>query len=395
MIDIEIIDSDLILKYFSEREFAPDWVDPALKNEGYIIISRIFKVQKQHLIKTNTDDPDVPEYYFKIGELLNDYFKIDTKVLNLKNNFYLHNSLDIGIKCFVVETKISLLGQIDRLVDQDVFIGGQKEDILPASEFEKLIKAFPNSHEIKLYRQAKVTSILKDYFTNIVDGEQRFHSYLNKKVPFYNSQIRKMFKDAEILKYETLHGKLFQMLEDEVNYTEKQWQQEILQIILLIFPKYISAFSEVEFDDIYNNKKRRLDFGLIDYMGNLDIVEIKIPFENSIVSVSQYRDNHIPNKSLSGTIMQIEKYIFYLNKLGKTGEDKLTKKFKDHLPKDLVIKIINPNGIIIMGRDKELTKEQISDFEIIKRKYKNVIDIFTYDDLLRRLKMIINQLEKL
>lgn len=395
MIDIEFIDSDLILKYSSESNFAPDWVNSALKERGEILISRIFNVQKQHLVKTNTADPDVPEYYFKIGELFNEYFKIDTNVFKLKNNFYLHNSLDIGVNCFLVETKISLLSQIDLLVDKDVYIGGQKEDILPASEFEKLIKAFPNSHEIKLYRQAKVTSILKEYFNRVVDGEQKFHSYLNKKVPIYNSQIRKMFKDAEILKFETLHGKLLQMLENEVNYTEKQWQQEILQFILLIFPKYISAFSEVKFDDIYNNKKRRLDFGLIDYMGHLDILEIKIPFENSIVSVGQYRENHIPNRSLSGTIMQIEKYIFYLNKLGKKGEDKLTEKFKDHLPEGLDIKIINPNGIIIMGRDQELTREQISDFEIIKRKYKNVIDIFTYDDLLRRLQVIISQLEKL
>jgi hypothetical protein len=31
--------------------------------------------------------------------------------------------------------------------------------------------------------------------------------------------------------------------------------------------------------------------------------------KQNIVSIGQYRDNHIPNRSLSGTIMQIEKYI--------------------------------------------------------------------------------------
>lgn len=53
--------------------------------------------------------------------------------------------------------------------------------------------------------------------------------------------------------------------------------------------------------------------------------------------------------------MQIEKYIYYLNKSGKNGEKSLTKKYKDKLPTDLEIKITNPNGMIIMGRDTILT----------------------------------------
>jgi hypothetical protein len=35
-----------------------------------------------------------------------------------------------------------------------------------------------------------------------------------------------------------------------------------------------------------------------------------------------------------------------------------------------------------MGRTVGLSEEQIQDFEVIKRKYKNVIDIITYDDLI-------------
>jgi len=130
-------------------------------------------------------------------------------------------------------------------------------------------------------------------------------------------------------------------------------------------------------------------------MGNLDIIEIKIPFEKSIVSKSKYRDNHIPSRDLSGAIMQIEKYIFYLNKIGKNGEVELNKRYKSELPDDLEIKIVNPNAIIIMGRDNQLDRSQLNDFEIIKRKYKNVIDIFTYDELIRRMEILIKQLKKI
>ena len=87
--------------------------------------------------------------------------------------------------------------------------------------------------------------------------------------------------------------------------------------------------------------------------------------------------------------MQIEKYIFYLNKWGKKGEEKLTSYYRDELADDFTIKITNPGAIIIMGRKNTLSSEQLQDFEVIKRKYKNVIDIITYDDLLERLESTI------
>ena len=50
-------------------------------------------------------------------------------------------------------------------------------------------------------------------------------------------------------------------------------------------------------------------------------------------------------------------------------------RYKSLLPEDFSIKITNPKGIIIMGRQNNLTPEQYQDFEIIKRKYSNVMDI--------------------
>ena len=92
--------------------------------------------------------------------------------------------------------------------------------------------------------------------------------------------------------------------------------------------------------------------------------------------------------------MQIEKYIYHLNKWGIIGERKLTEKYKDLLPPNFSISISNPSGIVIMGRDHNLSRTQLNDFELIKRKYKNVIDIITYDDLIRRLKFLIGKFEE-
>ncbi|MCB8472607.1 Shedu anti-phage system protein SduA domain-containing protein, partial [Enterococcus faecalis] len=56
---------------------------------------------------------------------------------------------------------------------------------------------------------------------------------------------------------------------------------------------------------------------------------------------------------------------------------------------DMDIKIRNPQGILILGRSNELNENQIRDYEIIKRKYKNMIDVISYDDLINRLDMLL------
>lgn len=394
MIEIEKKDKLLLLKYYSDHR-PTDWIDNRLESNETFKIKGVFLNSKANLLEKVIEDFEEPEFYFIIGTLKDDYYQIDKSVFGINNDFYFFKDLDFREEFFVAKEKISILRTIDSNVNKPVFIGGDNETILPIEEFKKLIKNFPTTHELRLYREAKVTSIIGNYFDSVKDKESNYKTYINNKSIKIESNLQATFKDVEILKYSTLLIKLKTMLDNEVKYSEDQWQSEILQLILLLYPKYIKAFKEVKFKDIYSNKTRRLDFGLVDFMGNLDIIEIKIPFEKSIVSKSQYRDNHIPSRDLSGAIMQIEKYIFSLNKTGKDGEVELNKRYKRELPDDLEIKIVNPNAIIIMGRDNQLDKTQLNDFEIIKRKYKNIVDIFTYDELIRRLEILIKQLKKI
>lgn len=37
--------------------------------------------------------------------------------------------------------------------------------------------------------------------------------------------------------------------------------------------------------------------------------------------------------------------------------------------------------LLLLGRSKDLNEQQTRDFELIKRQYKNIADIMTYDDL--------------
>jgi hypothetical protein len=64
------------------------------------------------------------------------------------------------------------------------------------------------------------------------------------------------------------------------------------------------------------------------------------------------------------------------------------------------IRVTNPKAMILLGRDKRpdgtsaLADDQLFDLEVIKRKYSNMMDILTYDDLLRRLDNIIASLSR-
>jgi hypothetical protein len=318
--------------------------------------------------------------------------------LQIERDVYIDKNIEIGLKFFIANNNISVFKKIDELLMddlQEIKIGISKKDNLPYDIFEKLIKNFPTTTELKHYAHMRVETVIKDYLELDKDYEERYNRYMDKKPSIRGMDVYDYFDEYEVDKYKKILAKLKYILDDEDKYTEKQWQKEILQIIRLIYPKYIAVFENVTIRDVYKPTNRFLDFMLIDANGNTDIIEIKKPFgSKGIVTSSKYRDNHIPVRELSGSIMQIEKYIFYLNKWGKAGEDALTKKYALQLPKDFKIKITNPHALIIMGRDHPMNPKQQEDFEIIKRKYKNVADILTYDDLIRRLENTIEMYSK-
>lgn len=394
MIEFQKNNDGVILQY--SPEFGSEWIYKQLADSGSFSLRRTFFLETVHLYgSSKVDEPDYDSpVEFKVARKAGDYFEFDMEILNIEYRLYIHKDIDLTYRTFIAEKKVSVFSIINELKPSKIYIGGEHQDSLPKEEFQSLIKNFPNTYELRKYVVGRLSAVLRNYFEINIDGEKQYHQYMNKKISKVGDDITGTFKESEILKFTTILEKLEGMLKDENSYSEKQWQLEILQIILLLHPKYIHVFKEAPVRDTYNKKNRSLDFLLVDSTGNTDIIEIKRPFDKCIVTSNQYRNNYIPLRELSGTVMQIEKYIFYLNKWGKKGEEVLTKKYKDELPKGFSIKITNPGGIIIMGRENNLSPSQKQDFEVIKRKYKNVLDIITYDDLLGRLKFTIEQLKK-
>lgn len=398
---VEFISEDgaLLLRY--EPRNGTSWVHELLNRNETLTIKGTFQLLLKHLVEEpppakpeegwNFVEPDTVS--FRVAKLEGEYFKLDKEVLNLDYDLLIHRDVQLSYKSFTAEQKISIFRVIAELRPGRIVIGGSESDAIPETDFNGLVNNFPSGFELKRYALARISSVVRDFVETQVDAEQLFRRYVAKRLNKRTKNFRQMFKQAEIEKYRLLHGKLVAMLNSESTYNEPAWQTEILQIILLLNPKYIKAIREAPVRDTYRNTTRKIDLLLIDASGNIDIVEIKQPFDKCIITNSQYRDNYIPLRELSGTVMQIEKYVFYLNKWGQEGEEYLTQKYKSELPSDFSIKITNPGGIVIMGRDNNLTQTQKQDFEVVKRKYKNIIDIITYDDLLRRLDFIVRQLE--
>lgn len=395
MIEFQNKDEGLVLRYTPMDGNA--WIYEEFKKNGTISLKQTFHLEKNHLTGFSVNPPsnfeDEPIEFLIGSKIVDGYFHIDRDILFIDFDLYIHEDIRLTDKSFVAVKNVSIFSRINELSPEDIHIGGDFSGNLPEIEFKKLIDNFPNSYELKKYVLARVSSVLRDYIETKTDGEEKYRQYLNRKLTAENNDLMGMFKEGEIAKYSLLHERLVDMLARETSYSEDKWQNEILKIILLLYPKYIRVFKEAPVRDTYAKKNRSIDLLLVDSSGNTDIIEIKQPFDKCIVTTNRYRDNYIPLRELSGTVMQVEKYIFYLNKWGKAGEESLTNKYKNELPDGLEIKITSPSGIIVMGRNSNLSEEQIQDFEVIKRKYKNVIDIITYDDLLNRLRVTIDQLK--
>jgi hypothetical protein len=397
-------DKYLILEYTSEYQSVA-WIDRKLELSGEHTFHRTFTVAKKNLIHNRIEnsnyDDDVRR--FVIGNTGDNYRSIDKGVLGLKYDLLISNSITLRKEFFVAQKDISIFGRIDNLVSEQIVVGGDRNNTIPEAEFAHLLKNFPTSTELRKYADSRVAQELSDYFETMSDAECRLVNYMNRTrnskpiiKPKDNMPIRTA-NELEMEKYIYLRDELTSMLTNPSSYRELRWQEVVANLFLLIFPQYIAVLKNVSVKELYSNPLkptvRKFDLALVDANGSIDLIEIKRPFDNSLVSKRTYRDNYVPHGELSGAIMQAEKYLFYLNKGGRDVERAIEAKYKKQLPVGIEIKIANPKAIILNGRDHNLSSEQKFDLGFIRKKYSNMIDILSYDDLLRRIDNIIETLK--
>ncbi|WP_043284116.1 Shedu immune nuclease family protein [Reyranella massiliensis] len=413
MLEFVISSSNVVLTYKSDQQ-NNGWAWHELLTHDFVTLSRVFTFQRRDLVS----EPDEAErkrdfetfrYEFRFAERRDGYFHINGQILGIDNPVLIADEgIKIERRIFVAERNISIFGKIAALVapSQAIVVGGNRADAIPIPDFRELLNKFPNTGELSRYAAARVATIVGDYIAPLKDARAHYEAYLNRRRSVLSSVTLAQTEllKTEIEKYVLIRDTISGWLRNGTTRSEGDWQRMIVNFLLLIFPKYVAVLSNVKIADAYSTpgatRDRFIDLALIDAAGNIDVIEIKKPFDDALMGRTRYRDNYIPTKELSGSIMQAEKYLFHLSKWGLAGEKALTQRHGADLPPGMGIRVTSPKALIILGRDRKrdgspaLDARQQLDLEIIKRKYANMIDILTYDDLLRRLDNIIASLRK-
>lgn len=366
-------------------------------NEKNINLKHTFYLSAGNYI-IDSEDTDI--VYFIIGKLSEkkDFFQLDRTIFSIDNNFYIHKSLVKKIKHnhLISNGRVSIIKKLSSLITSDVYLvpdeeieSNNSDMILPWSVYLELVAKFPKRTELDHYAHQRISNIIIDYLNLKEDYDEIFLNYLDRKKGTKNIQRKDILFSREfdnsivkneIEKYNIALEKLKENIKLD-SYAEVKWQEDILNILVLIFPQYKLAIKEVGLSN-----KKRIDFILVDLFNNIDLIEIK-SHSKSIIK-KKYRDNYVPSHELSGAIMQMEKYIYYLTNDVKTNTQKINEKISNVKEK---INITSPKGFIIMGRTNDFDDEMIRDYRIIKNKYANIINIFSYDELIQMLEELIGR----
>lgn len=390
-ISFEYTEGKLILCYTPVMGL--DDITKRLDTEDGVSIKHTFWVTKDLLCEDVEEDDDWEETLrFYIGAVGEAYTQLDSKVFGTDHSFYFGNEIRLKPEMFTAYRNISILRKIDEVIERDFYIGGDWENHNGISKetFDNLLEKFPKTAELDKYAHKRIASIIKDYFPECDKYEAIYEKFVESKNSNYASSVSGISKfnvQIELEQFTVAYQELKDMLDRYEAIDEKEWQKKIHNILQLLYPKYICCVREVRF---YGGKKEKQpDFILVDANGFVDILEIK---KADVRMLSQYRNNYVASREVSGAIQQIEKYIFCLNSSDKAKQD-VSNRLDGMLPNGLNVQVVNPQGILLVGRSNEFNEEQKKDFELIKRQYKHVADIMTYDDLLFRLGNIIESLK--
>ena len=320
MIKISKQADGLLLTYVSDRFGGLQWLAEKLKQDGEVTLRRTFTFTTGDLLSPaqQTGDYDEAEHIFKLATTEDGYFRIDKAILGLKRDLLLDMAMKLEPQVFIANRDISIFRKIDELIDEQIIVGGENESAIPLVDFEQLIQTFPTSTELTHYARSRISRVLKDYFGTISDAEGKLNSYLARKKRLSPKSRNSILENFELQKFEYIHSELDGMLKDVDSYSERDWQKRILDLLLFVFPKYIAVLENVHIKDFYSKHgkvtDRYIDLMLVDANGNTDIIEVKKPFANALLSRTTYRGNHTPRIELAGSVMQAEKYLFHLSK---------------------------------------------------------------------------------
>lgn len=283
------------------------------------------------------------------------------------------------------------------------FLGGTVEPNFNLTDIKKIQNNLVTKTELDKYTMLQNSKFAEKYINT---NSSKFSLYLQKKqqareadIPIITSDNRDVIRQVNsVLRQKS--SELKKMIEpdqvsDRAIWNENDYQKILLEIFPFIFPQYTHFIREYQFkiDNNLNKKSERPDFLAATTNLSVDVIEIKKP-DFEIFKRGTYRGNSVFSSEVQGLISQIQKYIFNLERNAEKEESKITQTFKNKTDFDCgkseSLRVRSPKAIVVIGR-KPNSDEKIRDFEIYKRRYQDIEEFLTYDDILDRIDRIINR----
>lgn len=354
---------------------------------------------------------DTNEVAFCVGFFEDGYIKFNSAITKTVHDFFFVSNIPFRASFFVKDNYISILKGIDRVIENDLYVDIENLNTpnhITFEYFQYVVNNFPGTTELRHYSNMRLSAIFADLEDNSAEYLRKYDKFIATRKSV--SRVKTLNEThPQIISSSLFEGSLYKLEQFKVllsdfdtrlnkeQHDESFWQEYVHNIIPFLFPKYIVSIREIVFDkidEVEDEHNRKPDFILIDTSGFVDVMDIKVPEIELISNKVVYRNNHYPLKSFSGSVVQVEKYIYCLNQAPKINVKKIIEKSRGLLPEDIKVRIINPIGLLIAGRSPNSDVHRLRDFELIKRQYKNVVEIMTYDDILNRLKNITVSLER-
>ena len=246
---------------------------------------------------------------------------------------------------------------------------------------------FPQRYPIvQVSAKHRAGRVMRNLDENIIEHLEK--SDVNRLLDFFESLVstkyssafrkRKLLSSAKIkvdaVAISTVIQEFEQMLSG--NHNEDTWGKFLKRNLFLIDSKYVNSIPQL---NVMLAGARKVDFGLVDSQGYLDIFEIKKPTTKLLAS-NPDRGNYYWNSETVKALVQAEKYLFNAERKAPALTEDIKKE------KDLKVEIVKPRAAVIIGASKQLdNNKKTNDFRVLRHSLKN-IEIVLYDELLQRIK---------
>lgn len=192
------------------------------------------------------------------------------------------------------------------------------------------------------------------------------------------SRKRRLFAAAKLKVDDIAVGEVLSEFEQLLheNPHETKWGSFLEKNLYLLDSKYVEVVPEL---NVVLAGARKVDFGLVDAQGFLDIFEIKKP-STKLLSSKTDRGNFYWSPDAVKAITQAEKYLYNAERKAANLAEDIQREGR------IAVSVIKPRAFLLIGMSKQLDSDQkVEDFRILRMSLKNV-EIILYDELLERLK---------